>query len=347
MSETFTAEQVEATRVTLTGLSRSTTMDAWTVAAIGKAVPMLRALAARLREEAENEARYARMAGLRGRAVPLSSFPPSTAQEIADMARTPGPIIAVPGLNDPDNWTGEYRTQRAVPGVQEPDETPYVESLEPDIYDTLTEKKVSDLLRFTHGAADLRDGLLSVIVPWLQERDRKVGAMWQRWSPEPLPGLAELLTHNGMEIVRLAANTSVNSAMSPMLASEVWMETWKAGIVAMLSKWLASRDSASTARIAELEQHNEALTDGMRKQAASGETMRAQIEYWKEAFDGMTVAKVQAEAALTGLAGKAKALAIDANRLCDRQQGGTYEDDCRKSIAYVYAALAALPKESR
>lgn len=35
----------------------------------------------------------------------------------------------------------------------------------------------------------------------------------------------------------------------------------------------------------------------------------------------------------------ATALRIDANRLCDRNLGGTYEEDCRRSIAALDAAL--------
>lgn len=38
-------------------------------------------------------------------------------------------------------------------------------------------------------------------------------------------------------------------------------------------------------------------------------------------------------------------LRIDANRLCDRNQGGTYEDDCRRSVAKADAALRALAEE--
>jgi len=34
-------------------------------------------------------------------------------------------------------------------------------------------------------------------------------------------------------------------------------------------------------------------------------------------------------------------LLVNANRLCDRQLGGTYEDDCRRSLAKAEAALAA------
>lgn len=34
-----------------------------------------------------------------------------------------------------------------------------------------------------------------------------------------------------------------------------------------------------------------------------------------------------------------QALIIDANRLCDRQLGGTYEDDCRRSIDKARTAL--------
>lgn len=33
-------------------------------------------------------------------------------------------------------------------------------------------------------------------------------------------------------------------------------------------------------------------------------------------------------------------LILDANRLCDRNLGGTYEDDCRRAIAKARAALA-------
>ena len=36
----------------------------------------------------------------------------------------------------------------------------------------------------------------------------------------------------------------------------------------------------------------------------------------------------------------ATALRIDANRLCDRNLGGTYEEDCRRSIAALDDALA-------
>lgn len=39
-----------------------------------------------------------------------------------------------------------------------------------------------------------------------------------------------------------------------------------------------------------------------------------------------------------------KALIIDANRLCDRNFGGTYEKDCRRSIAAAQAVMA--PKET-
>lgn len=35
-----------------------------------------------------------------------------------------------------------------------------------------------------------------------------------------------------------------------------------------------------------------------------------------------------------------KGLRISANRLCDRMLGGTYEDDCRRSIVRADAALA-------
>lgn len=35
-----------------------------------------------------------------------------------------------------------------------------------------------------------------------------------------------------------------------------------------------------------------------------------------------------------------KALAIDANRLCDRNLGGTYEEDCRRALEVAGAVIA-------
>lgn len=47
------------------------------------------------------------------------------------------------------------------------------------------------------------------------------------------------------------------------------------------------------------------------------------------------------KARLDAVLAAAKALRIDANRLCDRNLGGTYEDDCRRAIAAIDAALGA------
>jgi hypothetical protein len=44
---------------------------------------------------------------------------------------------------------------------------------------------------------------------------------------------------------------------------------------------------------------------------------------------------VEARAAL-------RALTIDANRLCDRALGGTYEEDCRRSVASARSLLTKL-----
>jgi len=47
------------------------------------------------------------------------------------------------------------------------------------------------------------------------------------------------------------------------------------------------------------------------------------------------------KAAHAKLRASAWSLLTDANRLCDRNQGGTYEEDCRLSIKLVRAALDA------
>jgi len=40
-------------------------------------------------------------------------------------------------------------------------------------------------------------------------------------------------------------------------------------------------------------------------------------------------------------------LCIDANRLCDRNLGGTYEEDCRRSITVARAALRTTAEQER
>ncbi len=45
-------------------------------------------------------------------------------------------------------------------------------------------------------------------------------------------------------------------------------------------------------------------------------------------------------AAVPDLLDALRALRIDANRLCDRQLGGSYEADCRRAIAIADAAIA-------
>ena len=63
----------------------------------------------------------------------------------------------------------------------------------------------------------------------------------------------------------------------------------------------------------------------------------ATIEEWRKA--------VHAERArVKALREALRELRINANRLCDRNLGGTYEADCRRSIAKADAALAAEPR---
>lgn len=51
------------------------------------------------------------------------------------------------------------------------------------------------------------------------------------------------------------------------------------------------------------------------------------------------VANAHLIAAAPELLAALKTLRIDANRLCDRQLGGSYEDDCRRSLAVADAAI--------
>ena len=84
-----------------------------------------------------------------------------------------------------------------------------------------------------------------------------------------------------------------------------------------------------------------------------GHTDRAALIAWvkDEASDcrasNASAACFDAIAALLEADGAAiealKELRINANRLCDRQLGGTYEEDCRRSLKRAEAALAVLP----
>ncbi len=78
-----------------------------------------------------------------------------------------------------------------------------------------------------------------------------------------------------------------------------------------------------------------------RRLVAEREELAQQVEVLKPG--GTYAWKSKAEAAeqrVDRLETVVDLLCIDANRLCDRQLGGTYEEDCRRSIAKADAALA-------
>jgi hypothetical protein len=52
-----------------------------------------------------------------------------------------------------------------------------------------------------------------------------------------------------------------------------------------------------------------------------------------------TQKRLSAEADVLRLRTALQTLVIDANRLCDRRMGGTYEEDCRRSIIAAREAL--------
>lgn len=79
--------------------------------------------------------------------------------------------------------------------------------------------------------------------------------------------------------------------------------------------------------------------------------LREMADQWRDARWPPTVAALEAGAAaletkpreaVRVLEAAARDLRQNANRLCDRNTGGTYEEDCRRSIQQMDAALAAL-----
>lgn len=61
---------------------------------------------------------------------------------------------------------------------------------------------------------------------------------------------------------------------------------------------------------------------------------------WK-LYDLERAARQRVEDSVTELHAALRELGIDANRLCDRNLGGTYEADCRRSIAKADVAMEA------
>jgi hypothetical protein len=66
-----------------------------------------------------------------------------------------------------------------------------------------------------------------------------------------------------------------------------------------------------------------------------------------DTMDNVLLKAEAAESSLTALREALRQLRIDANRLCDRQLGGSYEADCRRSIAAADAALSLTPPDRK
>ncbi len=73
----------------------------------------------------------------------------------------------------------------------------------------------------------------------------------------------------------------------------------------------------------------DALTQQLAEMVAPEE-----LRQWKAEADALTAENARLRDALSQLR-------IDANRLCDRQLGGSYEDDCRRSLKQAEDALRA------
>jgi hypothetical protein len=80
------------------------------------------------------------------------------------------------------------------------------------------------------------------------------------------------------------------------------------------------------AKLAEAERREEGFRKAMQVYASDSDKFEAALREEREKRDKLVAA--------------AQELRNDANRLCDRNLGGTYEEDCRRSIAAFDAALA-------
>jgi hypothetical protein len=98
---------------------------------------------------------------------------------------------------------------------------------------------------------------------------------------------------------------------------------------------------------AEVSRLTEALEQAQRERDAAMEKVDELLECpsfqcpYEKRMRAAEAERDQQAGALGTLREALERLRIDANRLCDRQLGGTYEDDCRRSIAVAVAALAA------
>lgn len=69
------------------------------------------------------------------------------------------------------------------------------------------------------------------------------------------------------------------------------------------------------------------------------------LSEWQEQQSALAAVTRERETAQAQVQELRKALAdlrINANRLCDRNQGGTYEEDCRRSLKRAESALSII-----
>jgi predicted RNase H-like nuclease (RuvC/YqgF family) len=81
------------------------------------------------------------------------------------------------------------------------------------------------------------------------------------------------------------------------------------------------------------------LTAENEQMRATAVDVRAQHDRFLEKIQQLTVEHAEDAKYIARLREALRSLRIDANRLCDRQLGGSYEDDCRLAIKAADAVL--------
>lgn len=107
-------------------------------------------------------------------------------------------------------------------------------------------------------------------------------------------------------------------------------------LVKLLTPWLAARSAESAQQIAELEAQVTSLCNADAERVRMVSEWRLRSQEWEQDAK-------RSNARLAEVAQAARALRRDANRLCDRMLGGTYEADMRRTIAEFDAVLSRLP----
>jgi isoleucyl-tRNA synthetase len=183
---------------------------------------------------------------------------------------------------------------------------------------TLTQEEADNLYR------RMKEDIILVLTKELraQRLERQIE---RAVSAEKLAAYAEQVR----ELTRIAT-ANANHAAEASLEERVIRTEWNAANAKLAEQ---------SAKIAELEEEatvrRDANTFRRAEQAEQIAELQRQLNDLRRTDEARHIVWRKDEARIEELTKTLECLRIDANRLCDRMLGGTYEEDCRRTLALV------------